>query len=389
LIAKRFDAFGTTIFSEMTRLAQEHGAINLSQGFPDFDGPAEIVAEAHRAMLAGENQYARSMGHPALVRAIAGAQRERYGLEYDPQSEVAVFCGATEGIAVALLGLVDPGDEVILLEPFYDSYPACVAMAGGVPRYATLRFPGFALEEAELAPLFNPRTRLLVLNSPHNPTGRVFSRAELELVARLCREHDVTVLSDEVYEHLTYGDARHIPIATLPGMRERTLRVSSAGKTFSFTGWKIGWATGPRHLVAAAQAGHQFVTFAVATPLQVAMAAALSRFAGDYTDTLRREYTERRNLLLGVLEEVGFRVARPEGTYFVLAEFGDLFRGTDQEFARHLVREHGVAAIPPSGLYARAVDEGRRLIRFAFCKRLATLESAAARLRGLTRIPSE
>ncbi len=384
LISKKLAPFGTTIFSEMTALAQEHGAINLAQGFPDFDGPASIHAAAKRAIDAHENQYARSAGHPALVKAIAQKYRADHGLEFDPLAEVVVFAGATEGIASSLLGLLDPGDEVVLFEPFYDSYPACVALAGATPRFCTLRFPDFALREEDLRPLFNEKTKVVVLNSPHNPSGRVFTRAELEVVARLCREHDVVALTDEVYEHITYDGARPVPLASLPGMRERTLTLSSAGKTFSLTGWKIGWGVGPRPLVAAAQAAHQFVTFSVATPLQVAMATALTELRDDYFAQLRREYAERRDFLMEVLAKAGFRLAKPEGAYFVLADFTGLFppaaHGDDREVAKRLVKEHGVATIPPSVFYRRAPEEGRRLLRFAFCKKMETLQRAAERI---------
>jgi N-succinyldiaminopimelate aminotransferase len=383
MTATRLRPFGATIFAEMTRLAQERGALNLSQGFPDFDGPAEIIDAAVAAMRGGENQYARSRGHLALVRAIAASRRRHYGLDYDPETEVMVCSGATEGIAAALLGLLDPGDEVILIEPFYDSYPACLALAGAVPRYLTLRFPDFALDLDALRRLITPRTRLLVLNSPHNPTGKVFTRAELGALATLCCEHDLRVLTDEVYEHLTYDDAEHVPLATLPGMRERTLTLSSTGKTFSFTGWKVGWAVGPRPLVDAAQAAHQFLTFATATPLQVAMAHALEHCAGPYLAELRREYTARRDLLVTALGAAGLAVAVPRGTYFVRADFRRVFAGDDRAFVRWLVDEHGVAAIPPSVFYAAAPEEGRHLVRFAFCKRRETLAAAAARLERL------
>jgi N-succinyldiaminopimelate aminotransferase len=383
MTASKLRPFGVTIFSEMTALAQQHGAINLSQGFPDFDGPAGIIDAAVAAMRAGENQYARSRGHLALVRAIAASRRRLYGLEYDPETEITVCSGCTEAIAASLIGLLEPGDEVILLEPFYDGYPAGLALAGAVPRYLTLRFPDFAVDLAALRRLITPRTRLLVLNTPHNPTGKVFTRAELEGVAAVCREHDLRVLADEVYEHLTFDDAVHVPIATLPGMRERTLTLSSTGKTFSFTGWKIGWAAGPRDMVDAAQAAHQYLTFAVATPFQVAMAHALEHYTGEYLDELRREYAARRALLLDALRGAGFEVAVPRGTYFIMADFRRVFDGDDRAFARWLAAEHGVAAIPPSVFYAADPDEGRRLVRFAFCKRTATLQAAVARLQKL------
>ena len=384
--AARLVPFGTTIFSEMTALAQQHGAINLAQGFPDFEGPAAIIAAAQQALVSGANQYARSLGHLPLVQAIAAKYRARHGLEFDPLREVVVTCGATEGIASALLGLLDPGDEVVIFEPYYDSYPVAVALAGATPRFCPLRFPEFALDEAALAACFTSRTKLLLLNTPHNPTGKVFTRAELEVIAKLCRERDVVVVSDEVYEHLTYDGATALPIATLPGMRERTLTLSSAGKTYSLTGWKIGWGVGPAALVAAAQAAHQYLTFSVATPLQAAIAFAIEHFGDAYFAQLQRDYRERRDFLVGVLREVGFEPAVPQGAYFVLADFTRRFppeiHGDDRAVARLLTERHGVAAIPPSVFYGRDRD-GKRLLRFAFCKRMETLAAAAARLRAM------
>jgi len=383
MVSKKLRPFGTTIFSEMTRLAVEHDAVNLSQGFPDFEGPAWMVDAVIEAMRGGQNQYARSMGRPELVGALAAQYRRLYDIDLDPMREVTVFSGCTEGLMSSFLGLLDPGDEVILFEPFYDSYPAGVAMAGAVPRFLPLRFPDFELDVDALAALFSSRTRLLVLNSPHNPTGKVFTRGELEAIAALCRRHDVTVLADEVYEHLTFDDAEHVPMATLAGMRQRTLTLSSAGKTFSYTGWKIGWGVGPAPLVAAAQAAHQFVTYCAPPPLQLAVARALTDCGPEYYETFRGEYTARRDFLVSALREVGFRVAAPRGTYFVLADFTPIFEGDDVAFARHLVSRHRVAAIPPSTFYRVAPEEGRRLVRFAFCKRHETLELAAERLRGV------
>ena len=380
MISDKLRPFGTTVFAEMTRLAIEHDAINLSQGFPDFEGPADIVEAAVSALRSGENQYARSRGHLELVEAIAAARRAQFDLDYDPLAEVAVFSGATEGIASSMLGLLNPGDEVILFEPFYDSYPASIAMAGAVPRFVTLRFPDFALDGDVLRSKVSERTRMILLNSPMNPTGKVFSRSELETIAQVCREHDLIALTDEVYEHLVFDDAEHIPLASLPGMRERTLSLSSTGKTYSFTGWKIGWATGPAPLVDAAQAAHQFVTFATATPLQVAMAHALANHGQAYFAEFREEYTKRRDFLVSVLGRAGFDVRVPQGTYFVLASFERLFEGDDRAFARWLIEEHGVAAIPPSFFYQAQPEEGRRLVRFAFCKQMETLERAAERL---------
>lgn len=378
--ARSLAPFGTTIFSEMTEMAATHSAINLSQGFPDFDGPVEIVEAAYAAMRARENQYARSQGHPDLTRAISAQRQRDQGIDYDPTSEVIVFAGATEGIAASLLGLLNPGDEVILFEPFYDSYPALVARADAIPRFATLRYPEFRIEEATLRPLFNPRTRVLILNSPHNPTGRVFDAEELAIVARLCQEFDTTVIADEVYEHLTYDGLTHRSIATLPGMRERTLALSSAGKTFSFTGWKIGWGTGPEQIVRAAQAAHQFLTFAVARPLQVGIAHGLQSLGIDYFEQYRRDYTARRDCLTAALSDFGLHVVPPQGTYFVVADFSALSDLDDRAYVRHLVAEKGVAAIPLSPFYSSMPASGRQLVRFAFCKHLATLRKAGARL---------
>lgn len=380
-VARRLAPFGTTIFSEMTALAQKHGAINLSQGFPDFEGPPEIVEAAVAALRDGaSNQYVRSMGHPELVAAVAERVAARYGLAWDPMTEVMISCGATEAIAAAMLGLIDPGDEVVLFEPVYDSYPATVAMAGGTARCCPLRAPDFGFDEAELAGLFGPRTRALVLNSPHNPTGKVFAPDELAAIARLCQAHDVVVIADEVYEHLTYDGAVHVPIATLPGMAERTLTVSSLGKTFSFTGWKTGWTTGPAPLVAAAQAAHQFLTFCTPGPIQQAAAHALRTYGDAFVAGLKAEFQARRDLLVGALREVGFDVAPPAGTYFAMAGFGRLFDGDDRAFAHHLAEHVGVACVPPSVFYPEHPEEGRRLARFAFCKREATLREAAGRL---------
>ena len=385
MVNERLIPFGTTIFAEMTQLAEEQGAINLSQGFPDFEGPPAIIDAAEAALRSGQNQYARSRGHPELVRAIAAARKRHYGQAIDPLTEVVVTSGATEAIASSMLGLLNPGDEVVLFEPTYDSYAPCVAMAGGVARYVPLRFPDFGLDPELLEVAVTDRTRMIVLNSPHNPTGKVFDTGELEVIAALARDRDLIVLSDEVYEHLLFDGAEHVPIATLPGMRERTVTLSSTGKTFSYTGWKIGWATGPARLIDAVQAAHQFVTYAVATPLQAAMARAIDDFSGDYLDTFRREYAARRDYLVGVLREVGFTVAVPRGTYFVLASFAGLFEGDDREFARWLTTEHRVAAIPPSAFYLAHPEEGRGLVRFAFCKKMETLEAAAKRLRGIKR----
>jgi N-succinyldiaminopimelate aminotransferase len=381
-LSEKLIPFGTTIFSEMTRLAQAHGAINLAQGFPDFDGPPEIVEAAVAALRQGENQYARSQGHPRLVQAVADRYARHYGMHFDPMTEVGVYSGCTEGLMAAMQGLLNPGDEVVLFEPYYDSYPVCVAMAGARARFCTLRAPDFAFDPAAFEAAITPRTRLVVLNTPHNPTGKVFTADELRVFAEICVRHDLLVLADEVYEHLTYAPHVHVPVATAPGLAARTLTLSSAGKTFSLTGWKVGWGVGPAPLVAAAQAAHQFMTFSTATPLQAGLAAALNALDDDFFVRLTAEYTARRDFLVRALEGVGFRVRPPAGTYFILCELGDVWAGDDRSFAHHLVTEIGVAAIPPSVFYG-ASDDGRRLIRFAFCKRDATLTAAAERLSRL------
>jgi N-succinyldiaminopimelate aminotransferase len=373
--------FGTTIFAEMTALAQKHGAVNLSQGFPDFDGPEFVRLAASKAIMEGPNQYARSMGLPQFVEAVAAKVRRHYGVELDPYRQVTVFSGATEGLFSSFIGLLEPGDEVILFEPFYDSYPVCTVLAGATPRYCTLRWPDFTFDREELTSLFSDRTRLVVLNTPHNPSGKVYTREELSFVGSLCEKRGAYLLTDEVYEHLTYG-VDHVPAATLPGLSERTLTISSTGKTFSLTGWKIGYAWGPEELVAAAQAAHQFVTFATATPLQWAMAQALAA-PGSFYEGLTKEYTERRDFLVCALREAGFEVAEPSGTYFVMADISRFGFEDDFAFARHLTKEVGVACIPPSVFYAKEKAQGRRLARFAFCKKMETLKEAARRLGAL------
>ena len=375
--------FGNTIFSEMTRLAQQHEAINLGQGFPDFEGPSSIVDAAVDALRAGHNQYARSAGVPPLVEAIAGQREALHGLTYDPMTEVGVYSGCTEGLMAAMLGLLNPGDEVIMFEPVYDSYPACVAMAQAHARYVPLKFPDFAVDMDQVRANITSRTRLILINTPHNPTGKVFSQQELEQLAALCIEHDLMALTDEVYEHLTYDGQPHIPLASIPGMRQRTLSLSSTGKTYSLTGWKIGWATGPKDMVSAAQAAHQFITFATATPLQHATAFALREHGPTFYETLRAEYTERRNRLLSSLRSAGLRAPTPQGAYYLLADFSDKFDGDDVAFAQHLTKNIGVAAIPPSFFYPAHPEEGRHLVRSRSASEWRPSEAAIERLAKL------
>jgi aspartate/methionine/tyrosine aminotransferase len=382
-LAKRVAGFTTSVFTEMSRLAIRHRAVNLGQGFPDFPGPDFVKEAAIQAIRADQNQYAVSHGTPRLRRGIAETWQRTYGREVDPEAEVTVGSGATELILDAMLALVDPDDEVILFEPFYDSYPPDILMAGGLPRFITLEPPDWHFDRQALADLFTPRTRLLLINTPHNPTGKMFSREELSFIASLCQQHDVLVLTDEVYEQIRFNGAEHVPIATLPGMWERTLTVNSTGKAFSMTGWKVGYAVGPAELNHAVRATHQFVTFSTSTPFQEAMATALETATRTgYYEKLRREYTSRRDLLADALTTAGLRTLPVQGAYYLLADLAGLGFADDASFCRYLTAEIGVAAIPPSAFYA---DPARAplLARFCFAKREETLRAAAERLQRL------
>jgi N-succinyldiaminopimelate aminotransferase len=385
-LVTRMRPFGTTIFSEMSALAVRTGSVNLGQGFPDTDGPPEMLAAAAEALRSGANQYPPLPGIPALRAAIVAHEERFWGLTRDADTEVVVTAGATEAVAASILGLCEPGDEVVCFEPYYDSYAASIALAGAVRRPVTLR-PGpdgrYVFDEGELRAAFGPRTRMILLNTPHNPTGKVFTGEELALIASLCQEHDVHAVTDEVYEHLAFTDAAapHIPLATLPGMRDRTLRISSAGKTFSCTGWKIGWATGPAALVSATTRVKQFLTFVNGGPLQPAVAVALG-LPDAYFTSFRDGMQSRRDRLLAGLTDAGFRVLPSEGTYFVTADITPL-GGTDgADFCRALPGRCGVVAVPTQVFYDHQ-EAGRQLIRFAFCKRESVIDDAAARLRTL------
>ncbi|MFK3981183.1 pyridoxal phosphate-dependent aminotransferase [Micromonospora sp. NPDC050397] len=387
-LVRRMREFGTTVFTEMSALAVRTGSVNLGQGFPDSDGPAEMLAAAAEALRSGQNQYPPGPGIAPLRAAVAEHQRRFWGLSYDPDGEVLITAGATEAIAAAMLGLCEAGDEVVCFEPYYDSYAASIALAGAVRRPVTLRPAAdgrYAFDPAELRAAFGPRTRLVLLNSPHNPTGKVFTADELALVAELCQEFDAYAVTDEVYEHLVYDDAgtAHVPLASLPGMAGRTLRVSSAGKTFSCTGWKVGWASGPAALVSAVARVKQFLTFVNGAPLQPAVAVALA-LPDSYYDNFRDTHQLRRDLLRAGLADAGFDVLAAEGTYFVTVDISPLGGRDGVEFCRTLPERCGVVAIP-SQVFYDDVEAGRRLVRFAFCKRPEVLTEAVNRLRTLHR----
>ncbi|WP_411091325.1 pyridoxal phosphate-dependent aminotransferase [Streptomyces sp. 049-1] len=388
LLNRRLAEFGTTIFAEMSALALQTGAINLGQGFPDTDGPEEVREAAVRALRDGHgNQYPPGPGVPELRAAVAGHQQRRYGLSFDPDTEVLVTAGATEAIAASLLALVEPGDEVIALEPYYDSYAACIAMAGGTRVPVTLRpHTGdegavFRLDLDELRDAVTDRTRLLLLNTPHNPTGTVLNRAELAAIAELAVERDLLVVTDEVYEHLVFDTAEHIPLATFPGMRERTVTIGSAGKTFSFTGWKVGWVTAAPALVTAVRSAKQYLTYVASGPFQYAVAEALA-MPESYFTAYREDMRAKRDLLAAGLAEAGFGVFRPAGTYFVTTDIRPLGESDGFAFCRALPERAGVVAVPNAVFYDHR-EAGAPYVRFAFCKRVPVLEEAVGRLKTL------
>jgi aspartate/methionine/tyrosine aminotransferase len=379
----RVRSFGTSVFTEMSRLANQHGAVNLGQGFPDFPGPSFLKEAAKAAVDADLNQYAVSHGAPRLRAAIARTWNERYGMDIDPEREVTVTSGATEAIFDAVQALVAPGDEIVVFEPFYDSYLPSAIMANASLRVVTLRSPDWSFDPREVAAAFGPRTRLLLLNTPHNPTGKVFNRDELATLAELCQQWDVVAVTDEVYERIVFDNAEHLPLATLPGMWDRTLTINSTGKTFSMTGWKVGYAIGPARLNAPLRAVHQFVTFASATPFQEAMATALERAPElEYYSDLSREYHRRRDALRSVLDAAGLPTLAVRGAYFLMSDVSHLGFESDVAFCRWLTTEIGVAAVPPSAFY---LDPARAplLARFCFAKRAETIQLAAERLAKL------
>jgi len=377
-VSDRLAPFGVTIFTEMTLLALEHDAINLGQGFPNWAGADFVKQAATEALTTGTyDQYPPSPGIPPLRQAIAGRYGPLLGRELDPNTEITVTCGCTEALAASALGLINPGDEVVVIEPYYDAYPVDLAFAGAVPRYVALRAPDFALDPEELRAAFGPQTKAILLNNPHNPTGRVFTTEELQSIADLCIKYDVIAISDEVYEEMTY-ETPHQRLATFDGMWERTVTLSSLGKTFSLTGWKLGWAIAPAGLTAGIRSAHQFLTFTTPTPVQLGGVGALAAPDGFY-DELRSDYRGKRDLLAKGLADAGFEVHLPQGTYFLLA--GHPQAGDDRAFCRRLVAEAGVATIPPSVFYNRR-ELGSGMVRFAFCKDEDTLNEAISRIQA-------
>ena len=386
VLAERLRPFTTTIFSEMSELALATGSLNLGQGFPDTDGPAELARVAIDAIASGRNQYPPSQGIPELRAAVAAHQSSWYGLEYSPDDEVLVTTGATEAIAATFLALCEPGDEVVMFEPSYDSYAACASMAGAIPRLVRLHPPDWSFDASELAAAVGSRTRFILLNSPHNPTGKLFSTAELAQIAELCCDRDILAVTDEVYEHLVF-DGTHVPLATFPGMGGRTVTISSGGKTFSFTGWKVGWLSGAAPLVAAVRAAKQFLTYTSGAPFQLAIAHGLSA-EPDVLRALGLALKAKRDLFCDGLAKLGFTVYRPAATYFATTDIAALAPGMHaEEFCRTLPQRCGVVAIPSSVFYAGAgagagagAVAGESLVRWAFCKRDDVLEEALSRL---------
>ena len=380
-ISTKAESFTESVIREMNRLAVEAGAVSLAQGFPDFPAPQELKEAAAAALFADVNQYAITWGARPLREAIAAKTDRWYpGWSPSPDTDITVVCGATEGMIAAMLGLLDPGDEVVVFEPFYENYGPDAILSGAIPRYVTLHEPEWSIDPDELRAAVGPKTRAIVVNSPHNPTGKVFSRAELELIASICQEHDLLAFTDDIYEHIVYAGS-HIPLATIPGMADRTVSINSMSKTYSVTGWRVGWVIAAADLSVGVRRTHDFLTVGAAAPLQAAAVVALG-LPDDYYDGLVAGYRERRDALLPALAEAGFRVHEPDGAYYVMTDIAGLTSDDDVTFARRLIHEPGVAAVPGSSFFSRP-ELGRTKLRFAFPKRLETLRAASERLARL------
>ena len=382
-ISQKAASFTESVIRDMTRLALAHGAINLAQGFPDFACPQELKDAAKAAIDADLNQYAITWGAQNFREAIAAKFERTYGMPVDPNTQVCVTCGSTEAMIAAIMAIVDPGDEVVVFEPFYENYGPDAILSGATPRYVTLHEPDWTFDESELAAAFNERTRGIILNTPNNPTGKVFSRAELEAVARLCQRWNVIAFTDEIYEHMTYDGHRHVPLITVAGMEDRTVTINALSKTYSVTGWRVGWTVSSTELTGGIRKVHDFLTVGAAAPLQEAGVVAMA-MPDRYYDTLAAEYLERRDLMLGILEGAGFKTYKPYGAYYIMTDISGLGFDDDVIAARTLTQDVGVASVPGSSFYSRP-ELGRTKLRFSFCKKLETLRSAGERLANLRR----
>jgi aspartate/methionine/tyrosine aminotransferase len=379
--SEKASRFTESVIREMTRLAHAHGAVNLSQGFPDFPAPIEVKDAACRAIEADVNQYAITWGAQPLRRAVASHLDRRYGIVVDPETQITVCCGSTEAMIATLMGVVDPGDEVVVFEPYYENYGPDAILSGASPRYVTLNEPDWHIDLDELARAFNPRTRAIIVNSPNNPTGKVFAKEELEAIARLCQKWDAIAITDEIYEHILYDEARHIPLATIDGMAERTVTIGSLSKTFSVTGWRVGWAVSPPALTGGIRKVHDFLTVGAPAPLQEAGARALGMDYRYYRE-LAAHYERRRDITLAMLERAGFRTFKPAGAYYVMTDISGFGFEDDVAFAKYLTADVGIAAVPGSSFYSDPAS-GRQRLRFCFCKKDETLAEAERRLARL------
>jgi aminotransferase len=380
-LSSKAGRFTESVIREMTRLALRHSAVNLSQGFPDFPAPAEIKLAAQQAIAADVNQYAITWGSKSLRNAIAENFERIRGMSIDPETEITVCCGSTEAMISSMMAIINPGDEVVVFEPFYENYGPDAILSGAAPSYVKLRPPGWTFDPDELAAAFGPATKAIIVNTPNNPTGKVFERAELECIRDLCVQWNCYAITDEIYEHMLYDGAEHISLATLDGMRERTITINALSKTYSVTGWRVGWAIAPAEVNGAIRKVHDFITVGAAAPLQEAGAVAL-QFPPSYYETLARDYTVRRDRLLGILTNAGFHCFKPRGAYYIMTDISAFGFPDDIAFAKHLVTQIGVAAVPGSSFYSDPAD-GRTHLRFTFCKKESTLQAAADRLAKL------